>query len=226
MVLLSRNYIYISLKSMSSLLTPSIGRIKALQKRISQPYGAESAKKNPTDQKLNFHPDCEKRINDQINMELMASYAYLGLAYYFHQSAISLPGFYKMFLNFSEEEIEHARFFLDYQILRGGKFTLTDICAPPAKEWVPESAVDIAIEMEKNVTQSILDMHECASKHNDPSVTNFLETVFIDDQYKTISELYHLKTKLKRVQDQEGLYILDKDLEKKYKVALQEQFKE
>ena len=57
----------------------------------------------------NFHKDCEEAINNQINLEMHASYTYLALYAHFLQYDKALHGFSKMFLKSSQEEKDHGR---------------------------------------------------------------------------------------------------------------------
>jgi len=52
----------------------------------------------------NFSQECENGINEQINMELTASYIYQSLAFYFDRDDIALPGFSEFYKHNSEEE--------------------------------------------------------------------------------------------------------------------------
>nr|CAX71539.1 ferritin, heavy polypeptide 1 [Schistosoma japonicum] len=66
----------------------------------------------------NYHEECEAGINKQINMELYASYVYMTMAFHFHRDDVALNGFYKFFLNESEEERQHAIKLMTYQYAR------------------------------------------------------------------------------------------------------------
>ena len=70
----------------------------------------------------NFSKECEGAINDQINMELYASYVYQSMAFYFDR--IALKGTFNFFQKSSDEERGHAKMLMEYQNLRGGQIAL------------------------------------------------------------------------------------------------------
>merc|ERR1711959_793199 len=81
----------------------------------------------------NFSEAAEASINDQINMELYASYVYQAAARHFERDDVALFGFAKFFQHQSDEEREHAEKFQKYLNIRGGRLTLKDIKAPPSE---------------------------------------------------------------------------------------------
>nr|AFK11049.1 ferritin mitochondrial [Callorhinchus milii] len=50
-------------------------------------------------------------------------------------------------------------------------------------------AMQFALNLEKSVNQSLLDLHNLASTHNDPQLCNFLETHYLDEQVEAIKKL-------------------------------------
>merc|ERR1711994_332589 len=97
----------------------------------------------------NYKEDCEALANKQINLELHASYVYMSMAYYFKKN--------------SDEEREHGEKFIKYQNKRGGKIVFQDITKPTTMEWgTPLEAMEAALELEKTVNQSLLDLHKGA----------------------------------------------------------------
>lgn len=75
----------------------------------------------------NFAAASEEGVNQQINLELYASYVYMSMAYHFDRDDVALPGFHKFFRKMSDEEREHAEKLMKYQNSRGGKVILRDI---------------------------------------------------------------------------------------------------
>ena len=67
----------------------------------------------------NFSSECEVAINEQINMELYASYVYQSMAMYYDRDDVALPGFSAFFKHNSDEEREHAEKFMKYLNKRG-----------------------------------------------------------------------------------------------------------
>lgn len=71
-----------------------------------------------------FTTECEAAINEQINVELYASYAYQSLAMYYDRDDVALPGFSAFFKHNSDEEREHAEKFMKYLNKRGNRLLL------------------------------------------------------------------------------------------------------
>merc|ERR1712228_725468 len=89
----------------------------------------------------NYHEDCEALINKQINMEFYASYVYLSMSSYFNRDDQALHGF-----------AEHFQ----------------DVAKPTTMDWgTPVEAMEAALELEKTVNQSLLDLHKVAGDKGD-----------------------------------------------------------
>ncbi len=164
----------------------------------------------------NFHEESEAALNNQINLELYASYLYKSMAMYYDRDDVALPGFSSFFKHNSEEENEHAEKLMKYLNKRGGRLILKDIKRPDKDEWGNGlNGLQVAFDLEKTVNQSLLDLHSIASKHSDPHLADYLEEEFLDEQVEAIKELGDLITKLNRA-GPEGLgeYLFDKDLKK------------
>lgn len=159
----------------------------------------------------NFHEDNEVAINKQINMELHASYVYLAIAYQFDRHDVALKGFYDFFKKSSDEEREHAEKFMKYLNNRGGSIKLEPI-QPPAKfdHKTGLEAMRAALQLEREVNESLLKMHVMASQHNDPHLTDFLEEHFLDEQVESIKKIGDFITNLERVGPGLGEYQFDK----------------
>ena len=69
----------------------------------------------------------EEKINKQINMELYASHMYNALYSYFKSDSVGFPGIAEFFKKSADEEMEHARKFMDYQLIRGGSVKIGEI---------------------------------------------------------------------------------------------------
>ncbi|KAK1159754.1 ferritin, heavy subunit [Acipenser oxyrinchus oxyrinchus] len=162
----------------------------------------------------NFHQDCEAAINRQINLELYASYVYLSMSYYFDRDDVALHNFAKFFKHQSHEEREHAEKLMKQQNQRGGRIFLQDVRKPERDEWGSGlEALECALQLEKSVNQSLLDMHKVASERNDPHMCDFIETHYLDEQVKSIKELGDWVTNLRRMgAPQNGMaeYLFDK----------------
>merc|ERR1711971_899322 len=94
----------------------------------------------------NYHEDCEALINKQINMEFYASYVYLSMSSYFNR-----------------DERAHGMKLMESQTKCGGRVVFQAVAKPTTMEWgTPLEAMEAALELEKTVNQSLLDLHKVA----------------------------------------------------------------
>jgi len=162
----------------------------------------------------NFHADCEAAINKQINMELYASYVYMSMGFHFDRDDIAFKNVKKYFLKASEEEREHAAKLMEYQNQRGGRVVLTDIAKPARDDWgTIREAFNAALDLEKEVNESLLKLHRVAGDHNDAQMCDFLETHYLEEQVKAIKEISDHLTNIERVGNGLGEFIFDKELD-------------
>ncbi|KAK7491438.1 hypothetical protein BaRGS_00017267 [Batillaria attramentaria] len=160
----------------------------------------------------NFHEDCEAGINRQINLELYASYVYMSMAFHFDRDDVGLKGFHEFFKKQSDEERKHAEKLMEYQNMRGGRILLQDIKKPDMDEWgTGLEAMQAALQLEKSINQSLIDLHNCADSHKDSQMCDFLEGEFLKEQVESIKEISDFITNLKRVGPGLGEYQFDKE---------------
>lgn len=165
-----------------------------------------------TQPRQNYHAESEAGVNKQINLELYASYVYQSMAFYFDRDDVALKGFSKYFQKSSDEEREHASKFMKFQNQRGGRIVLQNIQKPERDEWGSGlDAMQAALALEKNVNQSILDLHKLAENHGDSQMTDWLESHFLTEQVEAIKELSDHISNLKRVGTGLGEYMFDKE---------------
>nr|XP_004652676.1 ferritin, mitochondrial [Jaculus jaculus] len=151
---------------------------------------APQAPDGPARVRQNLHPDSEAAVNLQINLELHASYVYLSMAFYFSRDDVALPNFARFFLRQSREERAHAERLMGLQNARGGRILLGDIKKPQQDDWQSGlHAMECALRLEKDVNQSLLELHALASEKGDPHLCDFLETHYLHEQVKSIKEL-------------------------------------
>merc|ERR1711872_50678 len=138
----------------------------------------------------NYHEDCEALINKQINMEFYASYVYLSMVSYFNRDDQALAGFASFFQNNSDEERSHGMKLMDYQAKRGGRVVFQDIAKPSSMEWgTPLDAMEAALELEKTVNQSLLDLHKASDGKGDAHLCDFIEAESLGEQVEGIKGL-------------------------------------
>merc|ERR1719422_881271 len=83
------------------------------------------------------------------------------MASYFNRDDQALPGFASFFQKNSDEERAHGMKLMEYQAKRGGRVVFQDIAKPSSMEWgTPIEAMEAALELEKTVNQSLLDLHK------------------------------------------------------------------
>merc|ERR1712203_1130255 len=161
----------------------------------------------------NYHEECEAFVNKQINLELHASYVYTAMCCYFHRDDQALPGFARFFRKSSDVERNHGLALMEYQTKRGGKVVLQDITKPTTMEWgTPLEAMAAALEMEKTVNTTMLNLHAKAWEMKDFHLADFIRRVFLVEQVETIKQIGDYLTTIRRVGNAEGIYMLNKDL--------------
>lgn len=163
-------------------------------------YKGETVQDPPKPRVSPFTTSTEEEINKQINRELFAHYTYLSMAMHFDRDDIDLPGFHKFFKESSEEELKHAHMLMEYQNKRGGRIKLHGIMKPCKDHWGRGlDAMEDALELEKHVYQSLLDLHSKAEDANDPQLQDFLESNYLGEQIDSIKELSNFVNTLKRM---------------------------
>ncbi|KAK3804131.1 hypothetical protein RRG08_015705 [Elysia crispata] len=158
----------------------------------------------------NFSEECEAGINRQINLELYASYTYQSMAFYFDRDDVALPAFFRFFKHQSDEELEHAEKLMKYQNMRGGRIVLQDIKKPEANDWTGcLHAMRIALQLEKNVNQALIDLHKLSDNNEDAQMSDFLDG-FLNEQVDSILQVAKFVKQIKGVGEGLGEYLFDK----------------
>ncbi|CAN6300811.1 unnamed protein product [Urochloa humidicola] len=164
-----------------------------------------------------FVDECEAAINEQINVEYNASYAYHSLFAYFDRDNVALKGFAKFFKESSDDEREHAEKLMKYQNKRGGRVRLQSIVTPLTEFDHPEKgdalyAMELALALEKLVNEKLYNLHAVATKCNDPQLTDFIESEFLADQVEDIKKVSEYVAQLRRVGKGHGVWHFDQKL--------------
>merc|ERR1712055_1071891 len=73
-------------------------------------------------------------------------------------------------------------------------------------------AMEAALELEKTVNQSLLDLHKVAGDKGDGHPCDFLESEYLGEQVEGIKAIGDLITKMKRAGDGLGLHLIDKEM--------------
>ena len=150
----------------------------------------------------------EKALNDQINLELCAAYAYLGMAAHFEHTAFT--GFGKWMQVQSKEELGHAHRFFKYIVERGGKVTLSAIPTPKGDYKSPHDAFKVSLGHEQKVSAAICAIYELATSEKDYPTLSFLKW-FLDEQVEEERNVGDILAKLELIgENHNGLYQMDK----------------
>jgi len=146
-------------------------------------------------------------------MEFYASYVYLSMSSWFNRDEQALHGFAAYFKKQSNEERDHGMKLMEYQAKRGGKVVFLDIAKPEKMEWgTPLEAMTAALELEKTVNQSLLNLHSTAGNHNDAHLCDFLEANYLDEQVEGIKEIADKITQIERAGPGLGIHLMDKEM--------------
>lgn len=170
---------------------------------------------NNTYSNNNIH-ECDNLINNQINMFLYGSYAYLVMSTYFSQNEISMIGLSKLFKELSDNKKTLSLQLIEYQQKHNKKIKFTKIDTINASSWSAHSALKTTIDFEISVNTSLQKLYNSSNKINNHNLSNFLQTSIINSQIDLIRQLNILSTQLKLCGQGSGLYFFDQNLLKKY----------
>ena len=132
---------------------------------------------------------------------------------FFNRDDQALHGFADHFKKESNEERAHGMKLMEYQTKRGGRVVFQDIAKPTTMDCgSPLEAMEAALELEKTVNQSLLDIHKVAGDKGDGHLCDFLESEYLTEQVEGIKAVGDLITKMKRAGDGLGLHIIDKEM--------------
>lgn len=110
------------------------------------------------------------------------------------------------------QERSHAQKLIDYMAKRGGRVNFMLIPQPPHQEWTSAlNILETTLEMEKEVNQSLLNLHRIAEEQDDPALEDFLEGEFLSEQVDDIKRAADYVTELRRCGGEGlGLYLFDR----------------
>jgi len=152
----------------------------------------------------------EQMLNEHVNAEIYSAHLYLSMAAYFR--ARDLPGFANWMQVQFEEELGHAKRFIEFIDNRDGRIRLTEIAAPPIEWDSPLAAFQQTYAHEKEVSKRIHDLVSLALAENDHATNNFLQW-FVAEQVEEESSVKAILKKLKFVGDSKvSLLMIDQEL--------------
>ncbi|XP_078447665.1 ferritin-3, chloroplastic-like [Wolffia australiana] len=164
-----------------------------------------------------YSAECESAINEQINVEYNASYAYHALFSYFDRDNVALKGLARFFKESSEEEREHAEKLMKYQNKRGGRVKLQTILAPPSEFDDAEKGdalyvMELSLSLEKLVNEKLLNLHAVATRCGDVQLADIIETEYLGEQVESIKKISEYVAQLRRVGKGHGVWHFDQML--------------
>lgn len=118
-------------------------------------------------------------LNEQINFELYSGYLYLGLSLAMEDK--NYKGYSKWLAEHYEEELSHAKDFIDFMHKRGVKPTLHQIEMADANYTEPLEVAKAVLEHEQKVSQRIYKIHDLAKQADDYATEIFMHQ-FIAEQ--------------------------------------------
>ncbi|CAH8429324.1 unnamed protein product [Schistosoma bovis] len=96
--------------------------------------------------------------------------------------------------------------------MRGGRIVLQDISAPPQLSWNSGlHAMQDALDLEKKVNQSLMDLLAVGERHRDTHFCEFISNEYLETQVQSIKKLSDYITNLNRVGTGLGEYTFDKE---------------
>lgn len=155
-------------------------------------------------------PTLETALNQQINLELSSSYAYLAAAAYFE--SVNLEGCARWMHHQSEEEREHAMKFFAHILDRGGRVQLAAIAAPHSEFASALQVFETALAHEHKVTRAIHALYDLARQENDYPAQVLLQW-FVTEQVEEEKSVTSIIERLKMAGDSPtALLMLDSAL--------------
>lgn len=150
----------------------------------------------------------ETALNNQLNLELLSAYAYLGMAAYFQTTPFT--GFARWMELQMKEELGHAHKFFSYLGERGGKVRLQAVDEPKADFKSVLQVFQTSLGHEQKVSAAICGIYELALAEKDFATLSFLKW-FLDEQVEEEKSVGDMVAKLELVGDnRNGLFHLDK----------------
>ena len=159
---------------------------------------------------MTIQEDLAGALNDQINHEFGAAYAYLGMAAYFE--SLDLDGFAGWMRAQGEEERAHGMRIFDHLAARDVPIRLSGLEETRTAYRDPETAIAEALTLEESTTRSVNALYALSVEHGDYQAKALMDW-FVNEQ---IEEEDTLRTLLSQVRiaggDGSGLLILDREL--------------
>jgi ferritin len=152
----------------------------------------------------------QKAINEQINAELMASYAYLAMSAYCEH--VNFPGCAKWLRMQSQEEHAHAMKLFDFMLDRHCRVELTAINGPRTDFGSVQEVFESAFRQEQHTSHQIDNLYALAHQQQAYAALPQLEW-FLTEQVEEEKTARQIVAKFQLVNgDPASLLEIDRDL--------------
>jgi len=166
---------------------------------------------------VGFSKNCQDAVNNQIQVEYTASYAYHAMFAYFNRDTVALPGFAKYFEEQSLEERTHADEFMRYMNKRGGQVVLKPLAVPSMSfnnmDGTSDAvyAMDLHLQLEKFVWHKLEEVAAAANADNDLSLADVIDD-YLQEQVSAVKKAADMVAQLKRVGTPHGVWHFDQEV--------------
>lgn len=152
----------------------------------------------------------QEAMNKQINEEIYSAYVYAAMSSWCEEN--NLKGCAHWMRTQTDEELGHARRFVNYIHDRGGTVTYEALKAPKGKWKTPIEAFEAAYEHECHISKCINSLAVMAMKEQDHATHAFLNW-FVQEQVEEESTVADIVSQLKLVEGAPGgLFLIDREL--------------
>ncbi|MCC7144969.1 MAG: ferritin [Phycisphaeraceae bacterium] len=154
---------------------------------------------------MTIKPVLAEAINQQIQHEFQAAYAYLAMSAWFESH--NLAGFAGWMRHQAKEEVEHAMKLFDYLNDRGGSVQLRPVAPPTDGLDSPLGIFRKSLALEQGNTAAIHKLYALAASENDYATQTHLHW-FIDEQVEEEKSMQELVDLLALAGENKGMLLM------------------
>lgn len=151
----------------------------------------------------------QQELNKQLQKEFYSAYFYLGMSAWCSENGFS--GSAQWFKIQYEEEHMHAMKVYDYLLGQGNHIELLAMKASKTKYKSLLACFETSLAHERSMTKALNELCDLALKEKDHASYTFLQW-FVNEQVEEEATVGEVITKLKRVGDGNGLFMIDNQL--------------